>query len=56
MRIRYILTVLFFVLMAGMAYAQQFTTHAVKEGETLYGIAQKYKVTPFNILKYNADV
>ncbi len=37
-------------------YAQQFTTHAVKQGETLYGIAQQYKVTPFNILKYNKEV
>ena len=37
-------------------HAQQFTTHAVKQGETIYGIAQKYKVTPFNILKYNKEL
>ena len=56
MRTRTLLTVLLFLLIAGMAYAQQFTTHTVQQGETLYGIAQKYKVTPFNILKYNADI
>ncbi|MEJ1222215.1 amino acid ABC transporter substrate-binding protein [Sediminicola sp. 1XM1-17] len=36
--------------------AQQFTTHAVKKGETLEGIAKQYKVTPFNILKYNKEI
>lgn len=44
------------LFMASMIYAQQFTTHTVKQGETLFGIAQKYKVTPFNILKYNKDI
>ena len=42
--------------MSTMIYAQQFTTHTVKKGETLFGIAQQYKVTPFNILKYNKDI
>ena len=39
-----------------LTYAQQFTTHAVKEGETIYGIAQKYKVTPYNLYKYNKEL
>ena len=43
-------------LLSATLHAQQFTTHAVKQGETLYGIAQQYKVTPFNILKYNKEV
>ena len=42
--------------MTTVVCAQQFTTHNVKRGETLYGIAQKYKVTPFNIIKYNKEV
>ena len=37
-------------------YAQQYTTHAVKEGETLSSIAKKYRVTPFNILKNNTEI
>ncbi len=45
-----------FFLLSATLHAQQFTTHAVKQGETLYGIAQQYKVTPFNILKYNKEV
>ncbi len=56
LRLIKIIPVLFFLLLASIAYSQQFTTHAVKQGETLYGIAQKYKVTPFNILKYNKEV
>lgn len=36
--------------------AQQFTTHAVKEGETLESIAKQYRVTPYNILTYNKEV
>lgn len=49
-----------FVLLAlvlfSITYAQQqFKTHAVKEGETLEQIARKYRVTPFNILKYNPE-
>lgn len=36
--------------------AQQFTTHAVKKGETLEGIAKQYRVTPYNILKYNKEI
>lgn len=36
--------------------AQQFTTHAVKKGETLEGIAKQYRVTTYNILKYNKEI
>ncbi|WP_245871611.1 PBP1 and LysM peptidoglycan-binding domain-containing protein [Sediminicola luteus] len=44
-------------LFMGMAVsAQQFITHAVKEGETLYSIAKKYRVTPYNILKQNKEL
>ncbi|NNE02739.1 MAG: LysM peptidoglycan-binding domain-containing protein, partial [Eudoraea sp.] len=43
-------------LVAINTYAQQFKTHAVKEGETLYSISKIYRVTPFNILKYNKEI
>jgi len=36
--------------------AQQFTTHAVKQGETLQSISQKYKVTPYSILQANKEL
>ncbi|MCG2459704.1 LysM peptidoglycan-binding domain-containing protein [Flavobacteriaceae bacterium F89] len=35
---------------------QQFQTHAVKEGETLESVAKHYKVTPYNIIKYNKEL
>ncbi len=54
--LRYFLSVFFIAFLAMNAFAQQFTTHAVKQGETLYSIAQRYKVTPFNILKYNKEI
>lgn len=38
------------------AAAQKFTTHAVKEGETLESIAKQYRVTPYNILTYNKEI
>lgn len=56
LRTKYICTFLLAFLMAYAAFAQQFTTHSVKRGETLFGIAQQYKVTPFNILKYNKEI
>lgn len=40
----------------GWVAAQEFTTHAVKQGETLYGIARKYAVSPANILKFNKEL
>ncbi|NNJ88889.1 MAG: LysM peptidoglycan-binding domain-containing protein, partial [Eudoraea sp.] len=45
-----------FLLFAYQMQAQQFKTHAVKEGETLYSISKLYRVTPFNILKYNKEL
>ena len=48
--------VFIFLLISGWTWAQQFATHAVKEGETLGSIAKQYKVTPFNILKVNPEI
>ncbi len=45
-----------FLVFAFHMQAQQFKTHAVKEGETLYSISKLYRVTPFNILKYNKEL
>ncbi|MBT8290750.1 MAG: LysM peptidoglycan-binding domain-containing protein [Muriicola sp.] len=45
-----------FLLFAFQVQAQQFKTHAVKEGETLYSISKLYRVTPYNILKYNKEI
>lgn len=36
--------------------AQKFTTHAVKKGETLEGIAKQYQVTPYAILQLNKEI
>jgi len=49
------LLVLLFLFASGV-HAQQFKTHAVKPGETLYSISKMYRVTPFNILKYNKEL
>jgi LysM repeat protein len=35
--------------------AQSYTKHTVAKGETIASIAQKYKVTPFDIYKLNPD-
>ncbi len=51
-----ILTIVAALLFAVNAMAQQFVTHAVKKGETLTDIAKQYKVTPFNILKFNKEI
>ncbi len=51
---RLVLAVLF--LAALPATAQNYATHAVKEGETLQGIAQKYRVTPYSILQANKEI
>ncbi|WP_291869980.1 LysM peptidoglycan-binding domain-containing protein [Maribacter sp.] len=45
-----------FVLISCKAVAQKFTTHAVKRGETLEGIAKEYKVSTDDILTYNKEV
>lgn len=36
--------------------AQNYTTHAVKDGETLKSISQKYRVTPYSILQANKEI
>ncbi len=35
---------------------QKFTTHQVKEGETIYSIAKQYRVTPYVILQQNTEI
>ena len=51
-----IVVLLLFTIIGCKATAQKFTTHAVKEGETLESIAKQYKVTPYNILTYNKEI
>ncbi|MEO0528779.1 MAG: LysM peptidoglycan-binding domain-containing protein, partial [Bacteroidota bacterium] len=53
---KFMLTTFVLLLFSFNALAQQFTTHAVKKGETLTSIAKQYKVTPFNILKFNKEI
>ncbi|MEO1011822.1 MAG: LysM peptidoglycan-binding domain-containing protein, partial [Bacteroidota bacterium] len=53
---KYLITLLFLVFLSYTASAQQFVTHAVKEGETLESIAKHYRVTPYNILKFNKEL
>ncbi|MBT8298277.1 MAG: LysM peptidoglycan-binding domain-containing protein [Maribacter sp.] len=54
--VRNIIVLLLFIVIGCKATAQKFTTHAVKEGETLESIAKQYKVTPYNILSYNKEI
>jgi len=51
---RLVLAVLFLAVLP--ATAQNYATHAVKEGETLQSIAQKYRVTPYSILQANKEI
>jgi LysM repeat protein len=44
------------LLWGTMAMAQTFTTHAVKAGETLLSISNKYGVSPESILAYNKEI
>jgi len=45
------------MLLLGLgARAQQFRTHAVREGETLYSIARQYQVSTEALLRYNKEV
>ncbi|MGI9545610.1 MAG: LysM peptidoglycan-binding domain-containing protein [Flavobacteriaceae bacterium] len=55
-RTKNVIALMLAVFMACALYSQQFTTHTVRQGETLFAIAQQYKVTPFNILKYNKEL
>ncbi len=54
--IKNILVLLVFTIIGCKATAQKFTTHAVKEGETIESIAKQYKVTPYNIFTYNKEI
>lgn len=47
---------LLFVLVSFTVSAQKFTSHSVKQGETLESIAKQYRVTPYNILRYNKEI
>lgn len=44
------------LLFSVTAFAQKFTTHAVKKGETLQSISRQYKVTPQSILNLNKEI
>ncbi len=52
----YLLLVAAFVLIGCKASAQQFRTHAVQQGETLFSIAREYHVSVGDLLKYNKEV
>lgn len=53
---RFVLSFLFILVYSLQIQAQEFTNHTVQPGETLYGIAKKYRVTPYNILKFNQEI
>ncbi|MGC1516554.1 MAG: LysM peptidoglycan-binding domain-containing protein [Maribacter sp.] len=46
----------FCLLVSCSALGQKFSTHEVREGETLESIAQQYGVAPVSILKYNKEI
>ena len=54
--LRNIVVLLLFTVIGCKATAQKFTTHAVKDGETLESIAKQYKVTPYSILTNNKEI
>ncbi|WP_297707581.1 LysM peptidoglycan-binding domain-containing protein [uncultured Eudoraea sp.] len=56
MSIRFLITTIAIMLFSWHAMAQQFSSHAVKVGETVYSIARQYKVNPADILKYNKEI
>lgn len=51
-----ILGFVIFFLATVQVVAQKYTTHAVKEGETLQSISQQYRVTPYTILQSNKEI
>jgi LysM repeat protein len=51
----FLLTCLFLIF-GCKAKAQQFSTHAVKSGETLESVAQQYQVTTADLLRYNKEI
>jgi LysM repeat protein len=56
MSMRFLITTAAIILFSCQAMAQQFSSHAVKVGETVYSIARLYKVNPADILRYNKEV
>ena len=46
---------LLFLLVMSATWAQNYIKHTVAKGETIATIAQKYKVTPYDIYKLNPD-
>lgn len=46
---------IFVFLISASIFGQNYTKHTVAKGETIPSIAQKYKVTPFDIYKLNPD-
>ena len=44
------------LLVSCKAIAQRYTTHKVKEGETLQSIAKQYRVTPYTIIQLNKEL
>ncbi len=46
---------IFIVLFNCLVFGQNYTKHTVVAGETITQIAQKYKVTPYDIYKLNPD-
>lgn len=46
---------LFFITFSSLAKQDKFIKHTVLQGETIFQIAQKYKVTPYDIYQLNPD-
>lgn len=46
---------IFVLLISASIFGQNYTKHTVVKGETIPSIAQKYKVTPYDIYKLNPD-
>lgn len=59
MRVKFIKKNLFVAILlfcSATAIAQSFTSHAVKEGETLESIAEMHNIDPSSILEYNKEI
>lgn len=50
------ITIVLCCIASASLFAQKFTTHAVKRGETLTSVAAKYGVSTQSILKYNKEI
>lgn len=54
--VKYYLITVLTLLFSFTAFAQKFTTHAVKKGETILSISKQYSVTPQSILNLNKEI